>query len=134
MILQTQQTSSVGFTNMFFSSKKKKEKEEQERLEKERRAQEEKVREEERKRELERLEQQRIEEEKQAKLLKAQEEGSLYNITVTKVIVKELDNVEMQGENDPFLVLEFGDDFKYQSPKIDDGGDMAEWNITGIIN
>ena len=118
---------------MFFSSKKKREKEEQEKLEKEREAEEERIREEERKRELERLEQQRIEEEKQAKLRRAQEEGCLYNITVTKVIAKELKNVEMQGENDPFLELEFGTDFKYQSPKVDEGGDNAEWNITGTI-
>ena len=119
---------------MFFSSKKKREKEEQERLEGERKAEEERVREEERRRELERLEKQRIEEERLAKLRRAQEEGSLYNVTVTKVIAKELKHVEMQGENDPFVVLKFGNDFMYQSPKIDDGGSKAEWNTIGLSN
>ena len=116
---------------MFFSSKKKREQQEQERLEKERQAEEERGREEERKREIERLEQQRKEDERQTKLRRAQEEGSLYNFTVSKVIVKDLKNVEMEGENSPFVELEFGNDFKYKSPKVDDAGNKAEWNITG---
>ena len=118
---------------MFFSGKKKKEKEDAEKRELQRKQREDEELRRQQEEEARRVElEKRALEERQAKL--SSEEKTVYRLSIVKVVLKHLKNVEMMGENDPFVCFEFGKEFSAKTSEQRDAGENAEWNTTGIAS